>query len=132
MKIAFATTDGINVDEHFGRAGQFAVYELTDKEYRFVEMRKFAEGRDTEIEASRDMGPEHESKVEIKVGKLADCKIIYLTEIGGPSAARLVKKGIMPIKVKEIASIKESLEKLLITAQTSPPPWFKKALYETR
>ncbi len=132
MKVAFATTDGINVDEHFGRAGQFAVYELTDKEYRFVEIRKFAEGRDTEIEATRDMGAEHESKVEKKVGKLADCKIIYLTEIGGPSAARLVKKGIMPIKVKEIASIKESLEKLLATARTSPPPWFKKALNDTR
>ena len=132
MKIAFATTDGINVDEHFGRAGLFAVYELTDKDYRFVEIRKFAEGRDTEIEATKDMGQIHESKVEKKVDRLADCKIIYLTEIGGPSAARLVKKGIMPIKVKEIVSIKESLDKLLATAQTSPPPWFKKALNDTR
>ena len=132
MKIAFATTDGINVDEHFGRAGKFAVYELTDKDYRFIEIRKFAEGRDIEIEQTKDMGQIHESKVEKKVDRLADCKIIYLTEIGGPSAARLVKKGIMPIKVKEIVSIKESLEKLLATAQTSPPPWFKKALYETR
>jgi nitrogen fixation protein NifX len=132
MKVAFATTDGINVDEHFGRAGKFAVYELTDKEYRFIELRKFAEGRDTEIENTKDLGPIHESKVENKVSKLADCKIIYLTEIGGPSAARLAKQGIMPIKVKEIVSIKESLEKLLSTAQASPPPWLKKALYDTR
>jgi len=132
MKVAFATTDGINVDEHFGRAGKFAVYELNDKDYRFVEIRKFAEGRDTEIEATKDLGQIHESKVEKKVDRLADCKIIYLTEIGGPSAARLVKKGIMPIKVKEIVSIKESLDKLLVTAQTSPPPWFKKALNDTR
>lgn len=132
MKVAFATTDGINVDEHFGRAGEFAVYELTDKDYRFVEIRKFAEGRDTEIESTRDMGQIHESKVENKVDRLADCNIIYLTEIGGPSAARLVKRGIMPIKVKEIVSIKESLDKLLVTAQTSPPPWFKKALNGTR
>ncbi|MGD0281945.1 MAG: nitrogen fixation protein NifX [Dissulfurispiraceae bacterium] len=128
MKVAFATTDGVNVDEHFGRAGLFAVYELTDKDYQFVEMRKFAEGRDTEIENTKGEGQLHEKKVESKVAKLADCKIIYLTEIGGPSAARLVKKGIMPIKVKEIVSIKESLEKLLATAQTSPPPWFRKAL----
>jgi len=32
MKVAFATTDGINVDEHFGRAGLFAVYELNERE----------------------------------------------------------------------------------------------------
>jgi len=78
------------------------------------------------------MGSIHDSRVEDKVSKLADCKIIYLTEIGGPSAARLAKRGIMPIKVKEIVSIEGSLEKLLATARTSPPPWFKKALNDTR
>ncbi|MBF0559748.1 MAG: nitrogen fixation protein NifX [Nitrospirae bacterium] len=132
MKVAFATTDGINVDEHFGRAGKFAVYELTHKEYKFVEMRKFAEGRDLEIENTKGQPQIHDSKVENKVTKLADCKIIYLTEIGGPSAARLIKKGIMPIKVTETVSIKESLEKLLATAKASPPPWLKKALFDTR
>ena len=50
MKVAFATTDGINVDEHFGRAGIFAVYELTPEDYRFVELRKFADALDTAIE----------------------------------------------------------------------------------
>jgi len=132
MKVAFATTDGINIDEHFGRAGLFAVYELKVDGYEFLEMRKFAEGRDLEIEKTKGLGVEHESKVENKVTKLADCKIVYLTEIGGPSAARLAKKGIMPIKVKEIVSIKESMEKLLTAAQASPPPWLKKALYVTR
>lgn len=132
MKVAFATTDGINVDEHFGRAGMFAVYELTDQDYRFVELRKFAEGRDTDIEMTRGMGQVHDDRVEGKVSRLADCKIVYLTEIGGPSAARLVKKGIMPVKVKEIVTIEESLRNLLKTAQTSPPPWFKKALHDTQ
>jgi nitrogen fixation protein NifX len=53
---------------------------------------------------------------------------VYLTEIGGPSAARLVKKGIMPIKVKEVISIEGSLQKLLETIKTSPPPWLRKAI----
>lgn len=128
MKVAFATTDGINVDEHFGRAGMFAVYELTERDYRFVELRKFAEGRDAEIELTKGMGQVHDDRVEGKVSRLADCKIIYLTEIGGPSAARLVKKGIMPVKVKEAVSIGESLEKLLETIKTSPTPWLKKAI----
>ena len=46
MKIAFATTDGINVDEHFGRAGMFAIYELTADGYKLIELRRFADGRD--------------------------------------------------------------------------------------
>ena len=36
MKIAFATTDGINVDEHFGRAGSFAIYDLSQIGYHFL------------------------------------------------------------------------------------------------
>ncbi|MGC2064469.1 MAG: nitrogen fixation protein NifX [Thermodesulfovibrionales bacterium] len=128
MKIAFATTDGTNVDEHFGRSGKFAVYELTLDGYRFVEMRRFAEGRDIAIEQTKGMGSAHDEKIEDKADRLSDCRIVYLTEIGGPSAARLIKKGIMPIKVKEVVSIEESLAKLFETVKTAPPPWLKKAV----
>jgi nitrogen fixation protein NifX len=128
MKIAFATTDGINVDEHFGRAGMFAIYELTADGYKLVELRRFADGRDAAIEESKGIGELHDDRVQSKVDELADCKIVFLTEIGGPSAARLVKKGLMPIKVKEVISIEGSLQKLLETIKTSPPPWLRKAV----
>jgi nitrogen fixation protein NifX len=127
MKVAFATTDNLNVNEHFGRAGSFAVYDMTGEGYRFVELRKFADGMDRTVMDSRDSGPLHESAVQNKVDRLADCKLIYLTEIGGPSAARLVQKGIMPMKVKEMA-IEIALKQLADTIKTSPPPWLRKAL----
>ena len=130
MKIAFATTDGKRVDEHFGRAGTFAVYELSPEGYSFLEMRTFAEGRDSAVEETKGMGQLHDDRVQNKVDRLSDCKIIYLTEIGGPSAARLIRKGMMPIKVKEPVPIEDSLQKLLKTARTSPPPWLRKALNE--
>ncbi|NOY64810.1 MAG: nitrogen fixation protein NifX [Nitrospirae bacterium] len=128
MKVAFATTDGINVDEHFGRAGMFAIYEVTRDGYQFVEIRKFAEGRDTAVEETRAQGQIHEDMVQKKVDRLADCKIIYLTEIGAPSAARLAKKGIMPVKVKEVVTIEDSLKNLVDTLRTSPPPWLRKEM----
>jgi len=128
MKIAFATTDGKNIDEHFGRAGMFAVYEITGMGSTFVELRKFSDGMDRSVTDTKDMGPLHDSAVQSKVDKLADCKLIYLTEIGGPSAARLVKKGIMPMKVKEVVPIESALDQLLVTIKQSPPPWLRKAL----
>ena len=128
MKIAFATTDGIAVDEHFGRAGMFEVYDITKDGYVFLETRKFSEGRDSAIEETKGMGAIHDDRVQKKVDKLADCRIIYLTDIGGPSAARLVKKGIMPVKVKESVSIETSLKKLLEAVSSAPPPWLRKAL----
>lgn len=128
MKVAFATTDGVNVDEHFGRCGMFAIYELTKEAYKPVEMRKFADGRDAAIEETKGMGQIHDERVQDKVDQLSDCKIIYLTEIGGPSAAKLVKKGIMPLKVKGVISIEEALKELLDKVKTSPPPWLKKSI----
>ncbi len=128
MKIAFATTDGRNVDEHFGRAGRFAIYNLTGKGYDFVEMRRFSDGVDTSIVETKGLGKVHDDRVADKVERLSDCKIVYLTEIGGPSAARLIKLGMMPIKVKEVVSIEESIKKLLETLQGAPPPWLRKIL----
>jgi nitrogen fixation protein NifX len=128
MKVAFATSDGINVDEHFGRAGSFAIYDLTSAGYQFAELRKFADGIDQAVVGTREQGALHDEVVQGKVDRLADCKIIFMTEIGGPSAARLVKKGIMPMKVKAVISIDDSVRQLHETIVKSPPPWLKKAM----
>ena len=131
MKVAFATTDGLNVNEHFGRAGMFAIYEMTEEGSQFMELRKFFDGPDRAIMDSKDQGQLHDDRVQAKVDRLADCKLIYLMEIGGPSAARLVKKGIMPMKVKEEVSIESALDQLRETIAKSPPPWLRKAMNKT-
>lgn len=128
MKVAFATTDGVSVDEHFGRAGMFAVYDLTADGSRFIEMRRFGDGVDQSVVETKGLGAAHDRQVESKIDRLADCRIVYLTEIGGPSAARLVRRGMMPIKVKGAVSIEQSLASLLETIRNSPPPWLRKAL----
>lgn len=128
--MAFATADGITIDEHFGRAGMFKVYEITQDGYGLIETRKFAEGRDSAIEGTRDMGLMHEEAVQAKVNRLSDCKIIFIAEIGGPSAARLIRKGIMPVKIKAPSPIEEEAQRLYESLKTSPPPWLRKSMEE--
>jgi nitrogen fixation protein NifX len=129
MKVAFATTSGVRVDEHFGRAAKFLIYEFTGEGYKKVEERIFSgEARDAAVENTKGMGAEHDAAVEAKVEKISDCKIIYMTNIGGPSAARLGRKGILPVKVKEEAAIIDLAEALMDTIKNSPPPWLKKLI----
>ncbi len=129
MKVAFATTDGIRVDEHFGRAAKFLIYEFTGEGYKKIEERVFSgEARDAAVENTKGMGAEHDAAVEAKVEKISDCKIVYMTNIGGPSAARLGRKGILPVKVKEGTGILDSAEALMQTIKNSPPPWMRKLL----
>jgi nitrogen fixation protein NifX len=128
MKVAYATTDGVNVDEHFGRCGRFVIYEFAKEGYERAEERVFSEGRDEAVESTKGMGPEHDDAVNAKIEKLSDCSIICVTNIGGPSAARLSRKGIIPVKVKEVTGIDESARRLMETIKGSPPPWLRKLI----
>jgi len=117
MKVAFASTDKIHVNEHFGRAEEFYIWDvgLDDAEFNGIVQVK-TEGDD---EADR---------IEARCSGLAECAVVYVAEIGGPAAARLVAKKIHPIKSKDRAPIKETVEKLQEVLRNSPPPWLRKAL----
>ena len=133
MKVAFATTTGSCIDEHFGRAGTFAVYDVTPEGAELLELRKVAEGDlDTEVVDTRGMGAAHDDAVAGKIDKLADVKIVYFTEIGGPSAAKLVRRGIMPLKGEPGTSITSETEKLVTTMRERPAPWMRRALADEK
>jgi nitrogen fixation protein NifX len=130
MKVAFATTDGCLVDEHFGRAGRFAILEFTTAGYTQLPDLVFAEGRDRTVESTRGQGDVHDNAVEQKVERLRDCRLVYMTAIGGPAAARLARLGIMPIKVPERTVILDAAERLKEQIRTAPPPWLRLALHQ--
>lgn len=123
MKIAFCTNSMVNVDEHFGRAATVAVYDVKDTGHEFVEKREFIP-----IDGSQ----EHKVSIEEKVAALKDCAILYLTEIGGPAAAVVVKNRIHPVKVDSGVAIDGLIDKLQDTLKGNPPPWLKKLLMENK
>lgn len=129
MKVAFATTDGLLVDEHFGRAGRFVIFDFTPERYAALPDLVFAEGRDAAVEGTRGQGDTHDDAIERKVERLADCRLVYLNAIGGPAAARMARRGILPVKVAERTAIAEAAERLMEQIRTSPPPWLRRALH---
>jgi nitrogen fixation protein NifX len=129
VKVAFATTGGTAVDEHFGRAATFAVWDITPEGADFAELRHVAEGdMDSEVVTTRGMGDLHEEAIAAKIEKLADCKIVYFAEIGGPSAAKLVRRGIMPLKATTSSDIDGLVDDLKTAFRERPTPWMRKAL----
>ena len=129
MKVAFATTRGTTVDEHFGRASTFSIWDVTPSGPVFVELRKVADGDlDTDVVVTRGMGSLHDDAIASKIEKLADVRIVYFTEIGGPSAAKLVRAGIMPLRADERDSIEQTALRLAETIRDRPAPWMRRAL----
>lgn len=120
MKIAFTTSDQKHINSHFGWAKMIDIYEVSDSGYEFIETRNF------EGDLKQDG---NEDKIVPKLEALLDCTIVYVTAIGGTAAAKLIKKGVTPIKAKsESDEISVVLERLVQTLKGSPPPWLRKAL----
>jgi nitrogen fixation protein NifX len=120
MKVAFASTDKVHVDEHFGQAEQFYIWDIGPDQASFSGV--------VQVQAEADMPGHSDDKIEARGAALAECALVYVGEIGGPAAARLVAKKIHPIKSKQREPITAVVEKLQEVLKNNPPPWLRKAM----
>jgi len=119
MKVAFASTDKVHVDEHFGQAEAFYIWEVGPDAASFAGV--------VQVRGEAEAG-HSDDKIEARCSGLADCALVYVAEIGGPAAARLVQKKIHPIKSKDREPITEVVAKLQEVLKGNPPPWLRKAM----
>jgi nitrogen fixation protein NifX len=117
MKIAFTSTDGRNVDQHFGQTGAFYVWEVGPDSAELV-------GKVSAITTAGD----EEDRIAARASAIADCAIVYTVQVGGPAAAKLVSRRIHPMKTAREVPIPEVLGKLQEVLKGSPPPWLRKAM----
>ena len=87
-RLAIVSTDGLNVDDHFGRADRFLIYDL-DEEMKLVEIRP------TETLSVGDPNHAFDTERFSRVASvLKDCTRVYATRIGEVPAAKLKEMGI--------------------------------------
>lgn len=120
VRIAFATSDRMQVDQHFGAAEAFAIYELSDGEAKLVELAQFTDS-DTAMDG-------HEGKLASKIALLEGCAAVYCNAVGASAVKQLLAAGIQPMKVGEGASIDELLSGLNTSMACEPPAWMVKHL----
>jgi nitrogen fixation protein NifX len=124
VRVAIATTDMKALDAHFGSAKRFAVYDVTQAGWSFVEALAF----DDVTEESGSHKTDGDDRITPKVAALAGCHLLFCLAIGGPSAAKVVSAKIHPIKVQAPSPIEEVLEKTRAMLAGTPPPWLRKVL----
>ena len=116
VKIAFASNDRRAVNQHFGAAEAFALYELDEAGARLVEVAEF-------IETAMDG---HEGKLAAKVGLLNGCAAVYCNAVGASAIQQLLVKGVQPMRVDEGTLIEELLSGLQKSLVNDPPVWLAK------
>ncbi len=119
LRVAFASTDQVHVDLHFGAAERFVVYDVSPGEAELVGIGEFTPalmtGQNRFQHLTEDQvvpvpfesmypSPEElqkppEDKVVAKLEFLQGCGAIYAASIGTSSIKRLMVAGIQPIIV---------------------------------
>ena len=117
LKIAFASMDGNQVDQHFGASEQLMIYMVRPGEADLVQIGHFEQatmkgehkdkalGHDPElnqIEPAPSPEPAElmsEDKVIAKIEFIGECAAVYAASIGTSSIRRLMQAGIQPVIV---------------------------------
>ncbi len=105
VRCAVATSDGFLVDQHFGRARRFEVYEVEQgSEPRFIESRKVQR-------ACTGLG--HDDDVlDAIVARLADCAFVVVARIGPGARVALARRGIKAYEI--VAETEAAIEKAMV------------------
>jgi nitrogen fixation protein NifX len=117
MKVAFTSSTGEMIDQHFGMSDSFCVWEIGPEDARFLET----------VQVGKT-GDDEEDRIASRVAVLTGCAIVYTMQIGGPAAAKVVANKIHPMKTGKETSIAEIVEKLQEVLRGNPPPWLRKAM----
>lgn len=103
-KAAIASSDGIVVNQHFGRADTFYIYEIKENgKFSLLETRTVA--------PVCNGGNHNDDELRENIGKLKDCKYVLVSRIG-PGAANMVEQaGLIPMELPGM--IEEAVDKLV-------------------
>lgn len=118
LRVAFASTDRTRVNQHFGAAEGFVVYEVTPDKATLVGVAEFA----------KEAMDGNEDKLAAKVDFLAGCAAVYVMAIGASAIKKLVAAGIQPIRVNEIDTVDELLAEISGAMRNGGVSWIDRAL----
>jgi len=118
IRVACASNGGELLDGHFGSCQRFLVYQVGPNQFKLIDCR--------EIDTSA--GELQDDKNAYRASLIADCQVLYVASIGGPAAAKVVKRDIHPIKRPQMGNAREHIAELARTLTDKAPPWLAKTM----
>ncbi len=115
-RVACGCNGGDRLDGHFGSCEGFQIYDVSADGVRPVELRRLG------------ASPPGVDKTRLRVERIADCDLLFVSGIGGPAAARVVAASIHPIKVADDGDARARLAALQAVLARTPPPWLVRAM----
>lgn len=118
LKVGFATSDRVLVDQHFGATLGFAIYAVDGDQARLVELAEFpTESMDG-----------NENKLADKIAALDGCAAVYCLAVGGSAVRQLLASGVQPLRLDTQTPIEELLVQLKQAVRCGGVAWIDQHL----
>ncbi len=118
LRVAFASSDLKKIDQHFGSAERFVLYDIVPEEHALYEVFEFG---------SLDEDG-NEQKLLEKFVALDGCVAVYCLAVGPSAVRQLMNLNIQPLKVPFGTTIGSLLNDLHKELQQGPEGWLARAL----
>jgi len=121
MKVAFASSDGEHIDQHFGWSKIFYLFEVGEDSFELLK----------EIDSAEEIENEKE-KLNYKIKTIEDADIMYCTQIG-PTASKMVQgAGIHPVRVTDGEKIVDAIAQLHEMIAKKEPIWLLRIFHKAK
>ena len=119
LKVAFATSDMKQVDQHFGATKSFAIYALNEGRAGLAEAVEFGPTEATGHDPDR---------LAARIGALEGCVAVYCLAVGASAIQQLKSRGVQPVKIHAETPISELLGALQQELRDGPGGWLARAV----
>lgn len=113
LLVAFASKSGTEVDQHFGSASAFSVYDIS--------------ADDVQLLARKELGEEkrdgNEDKLKPRLAWLAGSDAMYCCSVGGSATRQLIQCGITPLQITDTSQIEALIANIQAQLASEPEFW---------
>jgi nitrogen fixation protein NifX len=126
LKIAFATSDQVSVNLHFGGAESLTVYDVSPGEAELLRVGEFVKSEQVGETGRAGLTGTEQDKVLVKLDFLEGCHAVYAASIGTSSIKRLMAAGIQPIIVDNGHAIRDLLDEVSLALVYGGLSWVER------
>jgi len=127
LRIAFASTDRVHVDLHFGGAERLVIFDVAPGQADLVGVAEFVKAEPLGTDVRAGLAGTVEDKVLAKLDFVQGCAAVYAASIGTSSIRRLMALGIQPIIVDSGHEILDLLNEVSLALVYGGLPWVDRA-----
>jgi len=122
LRVAFASDDRVRVNQHFGAAEGFIIYDVGVERANLVAVGEFPA---TTMDGNED-------KLAVKIDFLSGCAAVFVMAIGASAIKQLLAADIQPVRVAGSDQIEAILADIQSGMRDGGVPWIDKALASQR